>query len=109
MLDEGSDIHGGGDLGGEELLCQTDRAELEAGGEASFTDDLGAPSTGIKHYGRGALTEASEITQGSLVAEAGLIDTGLEALHVLAEMDEQLAATGERHWRPSHWTPDPAT
>ena len=36
-------------------------------------------------------------------AEAGLIDTGLEALHVLAEMDAQLAATGERHWRPSHW------
>ena len=42
-------------------------------------------------------------------AEAGLIDTGLEALHVLAEMDEQLAATGEKHWRPSHWAPDLAT
>lgn len=42
-------------------------------------------------------------------AEAGLIDTGLEALHVLAEMDEQLAATGEKHWRPSHWAPDRAT
>lgn len=42
-------------------------------------------------------------------AEAGLIDTGLEALHVLAEMDEQLAATGEKHWRPSHWAPDAST
>jgi uridine phosphorylase len=42
-------------------------------------------------------------------AEAGLIDTGLEALHVLAEMDEQLAATGEKHWRPSHWAPDTST
>ena len=42
-------------------------------------------------------------------AEAGLIDTGLEALHVLAEMDAQLAATGERHWRPSHWASKVAT
>jgi uridine phosphorylase len=42
-------------------------------------------------------------------AEDGLIDTGLEALHVLAEMDEQLAASGERHWRPAHWAPMMAT
>ena len=42
-------------------------------------------------------------------AEAGLIDTGLEALHVLAEMDAQLADTGERHWRPSHWASKVAT
>ncbi len=42
-------------------------------------------------------------------AEAGLIDTGLEALHVLAEMDAQRDRSGEKHWRPSHWTPDLAT
>ena len=42
-------------------------------------------------------------------AEAGLIDTGLEALHVLAEMDEQRARSGEMQWRPSHWTPKVAT
>jgi uridine phosphorylase len=42
-------------------------------------------------------------------AEAGLIDTGLEALHVLAEMDAQRARSGEKYWRPSHWAPDLAT
>ena len=42
-------------------------------------------------------------------AEDGLIEAGLEALHVLAEMDRQLAASGEKHWRPSHWSPDLAT
>jgi uridine phosphorylase len=36
-------------------------------------------------------------------AEEGLIATGLEALHVLAEMDGQQARSGELHWRPSHW------
>jgi uridine phosphorylase len=41
-------------------------------------------------------------------AEGGLIATGLEALHVLAAMDEQRARSGERHWRPSHWTPTSA-
>lgn len=38
-------------------------------------------------------------------AEAGLIETGLEALHVLAEMDAQRQRAGEPHWRPSHWGP----
>ena len=42
-------------------------------------------------------------------AEDGLIEAGLEALHVLDEMDQQLAASGEKHWRPSHWAPDLAT
>lgn len=42
-------------------------------------------------------------------AERGLIDTGLEALHVLAEMDAQRARSGELHWRPSHWAPMMAT
>ena len=38
-------------------------------------------------------------------AEEGLMETGLEALHVLAEMDEQRSRAGELHWRPSHWAP----
>jgi len=42
-------------------------------------------------------------------AEDGLIEAGLEALHVLSEMDGQLAASGEKHWRPSHWSPDGPT
>jgi uridine phosphorylase len=42
-------------------------------------------------------------------AEAGLIETGLEALHVLAEMDAQQDRSGETHWRPSHWSPVMAT
>lgn len=41
-------------------------------------------------------------------AEAGLIDTGLEALHVLAAMDRQAAAAGGTHWRPSHWSQEMA-
>jgi uridine phosphorylase len=44
-----------------------------------------------------------------VAAEAAVIDTGLEALHVLAEMDAQQARSGEKHWRPSHWAPDLAT
>ncbi len=43
--------------------------------------------------------------QQKRVAEDGLIEVGLEALHVLAEMDRQLLASGEKHWRPSHWSP----
>jgi uridine phosphorylase len=39
-------------------------------------------------------------------AEDGVIETGLEALHVLAEMDAQRVRSGEKHWRPSHWTLD---
>jgi len=61
-------------------------------------------------------TAFAQRTQGVAVvgdqkasAEAGLIDTGLEALHVLAEMDAQQARSGEKHWRPSHWAPDLAT
>jgi len=42
-------------------------------------------------------------------AEAGLIETGLEALHVLAEMDAQRLRSGESHWRPSLWVPDVAS
>jgi len=38
-------------------------------------------------------------------AEAACIDTGLEALGLLAEMDEAVTAAGARHWRPSLWAP----
>ncbi len=36
-------------------------------------------------------------------AEAACIDTGLEALRLLAEMDEAVIAAGARQWRPSLW------
>ena len=36
-------------------------------------------------------------------AEAACIDTGLEALCLLAEMDEATRAAGAAHWRPSLW------
>ena len=42
-------------------------------------------------------------------AEEGLIETGLEALHILAEMDRQRTLAGDVHWRPSHWAPEMAT
>lgn len=42
-------------------------------------------------------------------SETGLIETGLEALHVLAEMDAQRSRAGEMHWRPSHWVPTMAS
>jgi uridine phosphorylase len=37
-------------------------------------------------------------------AEAACIDTGLEALRLLAEMDDAMRAAGVAHWRPSLWT-----
>jgi uridine phosphorylase len=42
-------------------------------------------------------------------AEEGLIDVGLEALHVLASMDAQRSEAREMHWRPSHWAAEMAT
>lgn len=36
-------------------------------------------------------------------AEAACIDTGLEALRLLAEMDDATRAAGAAHWRPSLW------
>ena len=61
-------------------------------------------------------TAFAQRTQGVAVvgeqkvrAEAGLMDTGLEALHVLAEMDAQQDRSGDKHWRPSHWAPEMAT
>jgi uridine phosphorylase len=36
-------------------------------------------------------------------AEAACIETGLEALRLLAEMDEAVRAAGAMHWRPSLW------
>jgi uridine phosphorylase len=37
-------------------------------------------------------------------AEAACIDTGLEALRLLAMMDAATTAAGERYWRPSLWS-----
>jgi uridine phosphorylase len=37
-------------------------------------------------------------------AEMACIETGLEALRLLAEMDEATRAAGATHWRPSLWT-----
>lgn len=42
-------------------------------------------------------------------AEAAVIETGLEALHLLAEMDDAVHAQGELHWRPSLWSPNVAS
>ena len=42
-------------------------------------------------------------------AEAACIDTGLEALSLLAEMDEAVTAAGAVHWRPSLWVPSVAS
>lgn len=41
-------------------------------------------------------------------AEAGLVATGLEALHILARMDRQRERAGDLHWRPSHWAQEMA-
>lgn len=38
-------------------------------------------------------------------AEAACIETGLEALRLLADMDEAVQAQGALHWRPSLWVP----
>lgn len=38
-------------------------------------------------------------------AEAACIETGLEALCLLADIDEQQRAAGADHWRPSLWAP----
>jgi uridine phosphorylase len=42
-------------------------------------------------------------------AEAACIETGLEALCLLAEMDEAVRAEGAMHWRPSLWVPKVAS
>jgi uridine phosphorylase len=36
-------------------------------------------------------------------AESACIETGLEALRLLAEMDDAVRANGALHWRPSLW------
>jgi len=42
-------------------------------------------------------------------AEAACIETGLEALRLLAEMDSAVNAAGALHWRPSLWVPNVAS
>jgi uridine phosphorylase len=41
-------------------------------------------------------------------AELACIETGLEALRILAAMDQQARAAGAAHWRPSLWAPEMA-
>jgi uridine phosphorylase len=47
----------------------------------------------------GAFVEGSQKDR----AEAACIETGLAALGILAEMDEQMRSAGAMHWRPSLW------
>jgi uridine phosphorylase len=42
-------------------------------------------------------------------AESAVIETGLEALSLLAQMDDAVHAQGELHWRPSLWPPNVAS
>ncbi len=42
-------------------------------------------------------------------AESACIETGLEALRLLADMDEAMRAQGALHWRPSLWVPGVAS
>lgn len=42
-------------------------------------------------------------------AEAACIETGLEALRLLADMDEAVHAEGALYWRPSLWAPNVAS
>ena len=42
-------------------------------------------------------------------AESACIETGLEALRLLAEMDDATRAAGAVHWRPSLWKPQVAS
>ena len=42
-------------------------------------------------------------------AEAACIDTGLEALRLLAEMDDAVRAADALHWRPSLWVSEVAS
>lgn len=48
---------------------------------------------------------SGRFVQGELKerAESACIDTGLEALSLLADMDEAVRAEGALHWRPSLW------
>lgn len=39
-------------------------------------------------------------------AEASVVDTGLESLRILAELDRQKRQAGAARWRPSLWSPE---
>jgi uridine phosphorylase len=39
-------------------------------------------------------------------AEAAVVETGLESLLILAELDRQRSKAGAAHWRPSLWAPE---
>ena len=61
----------------------------------------GVVCTVFAHRPTGRFIEGAQMDR----AEAACIGTGLEALCLLAEMDESVTAAGERHWRPSLWAP----
>ncbi len=39
------------------------------------------------------------------LAEAAVVDTGLESLVILADLDRQKSKAGAARWRPSLWAP----
>jgi uridine phosphorylase len=59
----------------------------------------GVVCTAYAQRNSGAFVEGSQKDR----AEADCIETGLAALGILAEMDEQMRSAGAMHWRPSLW------
>ena len=60
----------------------------------------GAVCTAYAQRTTGRFVEGEELER----AEAACIDTGLEALTLLADMDDAMRAAQATHWRPSLWT-----
>jgi len=61
-------------------------------------------------WGRGVCAVYAQRTTGAFVegaakddAEAACVETGLEALQILATMDRQKQDAGTDRWRPSLW------
>jgi len=46
------------------------------------------------------------VGEGKDLAEAAAVETGLESLLILAEIDRQKAKAGAARWRPSLWSPE---
>lgn len=65
----------------------------------------GVVCTAYAQRARGEFVSGAQAEQ----AESACIDTGLEALRLLAEMDEAVHAEGAMHWRPSLWAPNVAS
>jgi uridine phosphorylase len=65
----------------------------------------GVVCTAYAQRARGEFVSGAQAEQ----AESACIDTGLEALRLLAVMDEAVHAEGALHWRPSLWEPNVAS